>query len=204
MSPSGWPARLPGPSLTKLASLHSSPVDEASVDSDIVEDVRLTIYRGLAHTGRLPSLPDLLAVAGGSERLDECIERLAAARSLVLDAEGDIVLAHPFATRSFGFSVMSAQNLWWGGCAWGRVGCRISSIAGRCWWPHAALPVGNRSHGLWGATSLLPGAKLRISWSRFPTFGMTSFIHAPTNSSSARTDASIGGWPAGANRRATG
>ena len=113
-------------------------MDEESIDSDVVEDVRLAIYRGLAHTGGLPSLPDLLAVAGSSERLHECIERLAAARSLVLDADGDIVLAHPFATRSFGFSVMSAQTLWWGGCAWDAfalphlVDCGEVLVATRC------------------------------------------------------------------------
>ena len=28
------------------------------------------------------------------------------------------MLAHPFATRSFAFSVMGEHTLWWGGCAW--------------------------------------------------------------------------------------
>src|SRR5262249_39733193 len=35
-----------------------------------------------------------------------------------LDDRGRIVLAHPFATRNFGFSVMGENVLWWGGCAW--------------------------------------------------------------------------------------
>jgi hypothetical protein len=50
--------------------------------------------------------------------VDAAIRVLAAARHVVLDADGAIVLAHPFATRSFGFSVMGARTLWWGGCAW--------------------------------------------------------------------------------------
>lgn len=33
-------------------------------------------------------------------------------RDLVLDDSGGIVLAHPFATRNFGFSVMGAATIW--------------------------------------------------------------------------------------------
>ncbi len=33
-------------------------------------------------------------------------------------ATTEIVLAHPFATRNFAFSVMGDHTLWWGGCAW--------------------------------------------------------------------------------------
>jgi len=39
-------------------------------------------------------------------------------RDIVLGAGGAIVMAHPFATVPLGFSVMGAQTLWWGGCAW--------------------------------------------------------------------------------------
>lgn len=37
---------------------------------------------------------------------------------LVLDGDGQIVMAHPFAAVPLGFSVMGASTLWWGGCAW--------------------------------------------------------------------------------------
>lgn len=87
-------------------------------DDDLVEDVRLCIYRSLASTGRTPEVSELVSIAGSVVMAASCIERLAAGRHLVLDDEGEIVLAHPFATRSFGYSVMSADTLWWGGCAW--------------------------------------------------------------------------------------
>src|SRR5690606_20981127 len=52
---------------------------------------------------------------------------------------GEIVLAHPFATRSFGYSVMSATTFWWGGCAWDSFaiphlvpGCGSAIVAGAC------------------------------------------------------------------------
>jgi len=39
-------------------------------------------------------------------------------RDIVLGQNGDVVMAHPFATVPLGFSVMGANTLWWGGCAW--------------------------------------------------------------------------------------
>jgi hypothetical protein len=93
-------------------------VDATDPGDEVVEDVRLCIYRSLAATGRLPAASELIGVAGDERRVGGAIDELAAGRHVVLDGGGDIVLAHPFATRSFGFSVMSADTLWWGGCAW--------------------------------------------------------------------------------------
>ena len=92
------------------------PVDPP--DAESVEAVRVAIYRALARTGRLPRGGALAELAGSHIRLGQAIEQLARDRHLALDDAGGIVLAHPFATRSFGYSVMSATTLWWGGCAW--------------------------------------------------------------------------------------
>jgi endogenous inhibitor of DNA gyrase (YacG/DUF329 family) len=83
------------------------------------EAVRLAVYRGLAASGRMPAADALAAHASLSEaEVADALERLAAARHVVFDEEHRIVLAHPFATRSFGFSVMGGRTIWWGGCAW--------------------------------------------------------------------------------------
>jgi hypothetical protein len=87
-------------------------------DDDLVEDVRLCIYRSLATHGTLPPDDELDALAGGAAAREAVIAVLAERRHVALDAEGRIALAHPFATRWFGFSVMSTRTLWWGGCAW--------------------------------------------------------------------------------------
>jgi hypothetical protein len=81
----------------------------------MIEDLRLCIYESLARTGRMPDAAALRAIAG--DQLAEALATLASQRHLALE-HGDVALAHPFATRSFGFSVMSATTLWWGGCAW--------------------------------------------------------------------------------------
>ncbi len=75
------------------------------------EDLRLTIYRSFAATGRPPDLPADAATHAA-------LHRLAGARHVVLDAEDRIVMAHPFAAIPLGFAVMGHDTLWWGGCAW--------------------------------------------------------------------------------------
>ena len=81
----------------------------------MIEDLRLAIYTSLARTGRMPSPDTLREIAG--DQLPDALRALAAARHLALE-NGTVALAHPFATRTFGFSVMSRDTLWWGGCAW--------------------------------------------------------------------------------------
>lgn len=83
------------------------------------ERVRLAVYHGFAETGSPPTR-DVLAASLDVERaaVDDALSRLRDARHLVIDERGEIVLAHPFAAISFGFSVMGTSTLWWGGCAW--------------------------------------------------------------------------------------
>jgi hypothetical protein len=75
------------------------------------EDLRLTIYRSFAATGRAPALAT-------NDDTRASLRRLADARHIVLDADDRIVMAHPFASIPLGFAVMGQRTLWWGGCAW--------------------------------------------------------------------------------------
>ncbi len=88
------------------------------VGSATLEDVRLAVYQSLATTGLLPGAGHLAEIAGSDERAADAIVQLAEQRAWALGPDGTIVLAHPFATRSFGYSVMSSSTLWWGGCCW--------------------------------------------------------------------------------------
>jgi hypothetical protein len=89
------------------------------VSAEQVEDIRLAVYRSLAVTGLAPGVEALAAATGlSAEAARDALRELHGTRHVVLDESGAVVLAHPFATVPLGFSVMGAQTLWWGGCAW--------------------------------------------------------------------------------------
>lgn len=86
--------------------------------TDLAERARLAIYTHLAKEGSLPSREALAWQLGTTTMAyAHALEELAQTRHLVL-RDGEVEMAHPFATRSFGFSVMGPHALWWGGCAW--------------------------------------------------------------------------------------
>jgi len=86
--------------------------------TDLAERARVALYRQLADTGTAPdseAMVERLHVSPDS--LDAAMDELIKDRHIVV-RDGRLVLAHPFATRSFGFSVMGPSTLWWGGCCW--------------------------------------------------------------------------------------
>ena len=86
---------------------------------DQLEDLRLAVYESFRRTGRAPDRAALAATVGGDEgTVAAGLEELARQRHVVLDAAGDILMAHPFSAVPLGFSVMGARTLWWGGCCW--------------------------------------------------------------------------------------
>src|SRR5262245_4073869 len=82
------------------------------------ETVRLAVYQGYTQDGRPPAVDEMADALGlPSQDVREALRALHDARHLVLGADGEIVMAHPFASAPFGFSVMGKRTLWWGGCA---------------------------------------------------------------------------------------
>jgi hypothetical protein len=83
------------------------------------DELRLAVYLGFARDGRAPTLPTLAEDLGLAEsEVREGLAQLATERHVVLDADGSIVMAHPFSAVPLGFSVMGRETLWWGGCCW--------------------------------------------------------------------------------------
>jgi len=84
-----------------------------------IEDVRLLVYGQLATLGHVETAEQLAATLRlSAEQATAALRALHARRDLVLDDADRVVLAHPFATANFGFSVMGQATIWWGGCAW--------------------------------------------------------------------------------------
>jgi len=88
-------------------------------DLDLTE-VRVHLYRRLADDAHAITAVELARHFEAAP--DEAVAALRAlhdAHLVVLDeARERIVMAHPWATAPMGFVVASAQQKWWGGCAW--------------------------------------------------------------------------------------
>jgi len=81
---------------------------------------RLHVYRRFADDAAAATPAELAAAFGvtGAEAL-QALRDLDGAHLVVLDrARTRIVMAHPWSAGPIGFTVSSAVQKWWGGCAW--------------------------------------------------------------------------------------
>lgn len=143
--------------------------------TELAERTRIALYTRLAQAGTAPSTNALaVAVSATTGELAAAMAELADARHVVFH-DGRLVLAHPFATRSFRFSVMGPDTLWWGGCAWdafaipnlvpGSPSALVATTCPACATPHAwtvtnqAPPAGDQvAHFLVAADRIWPDA----------------------------------------------
>lgn len=163
-----------------------------TLDADAVEAVRLAVYRGFATTGAEPSAAALAGAAGiDPQEVEAALVRLEDAHHVVR-RDGRIVLAHPFGGRHLGFSVMGAETLWWGGCAWDAFAIPnllhsgpvlVATTCPACGTPHAwtvddvAPPVGDQvAHFLVPAAHIWDDVVHTCSHQRI--FCSTGCVHA--------------------------
>ena len=70
-------------------------------------ELRAEIFAAFAETGEPPAVPDSPDLRALAER-----------HVLVLDDDGRIRMAHPFAAHADGARVDAHGRTWWGNCAW--------------------------------------------------------------------------------------
>lgn len=87
-------------------------------------DVRLALFRMFVETGRAPSAARLAAVLGEAPgTVREALERLAAARAIVLQPESrEILFAPPLSAIPTPFVVHAAGRAYFAPCAWDALG----------------------------------------------------------------------------------
>jgi hypothetical protein len=93
-------------------------------DTQRLRELRQVVYREFVEEGRPPT------AAEAARRLQIGVEEVLAGwgrlhdeHTLVLDEDRVAVrMAHPFSARQMHFVVASAEQKWWGGCAWDSFG----------------------------------------------------------------------------------
>ena len=72
--------------------------------------VRLAVYRGYVEDGRPPDVETMaVELALSTDAVHESLQQLHESRHIVL-RDGEIVMAHPFASVPLGFSVMGTRH----------------------------------------------------------------------------------------------
>lgn len=86
-------------------------------------ELRNLTYRRFVELGRAPSHGEVAIDIGRSEaEVRAGWQRLHDAHALVLDADGEIAMANPFAARPTPFRVEAAGRSWYANCAWDAFG----------------------------------------------------------------------------------
>jgi hypothetical protein len=84
-----------------------------------LEGIRVAVYESFSKRGHAPTHEELATLLDlSTAEVVVILRRLASGRHLVLGANDQILMAHPFSAVPLGFSVMGDRTLWWGGCAW--------------------------------------------------------------------------------------
>jgi hypothetical protein len=85
--------------------------------------VRNLTYSAFVELGRAPMLEEIAATAGLSPAETAVTWRnLHEAHALVLDEEGDLLMANPFSAIPTPYRVRAAGRAWYGNCAWDAFG----------------------------------------------------------------------------------
>ena len=108
---------------------------------DFDAEVRRQIYEQVVDTGLPPRVEDTAkALSQPSDEIYSAYRRLAATHVLVLQQDGEILMAPPFSTVTTAFHVEVGSRSYWANCIWDVLGipamldadARIVSACGDC------------------------------------------------------------------------
>lgn len=98
-----------------MTSTHNVPLFD--------KQVRSAIYSWFIKSGHAPTMvaiAELLSCPLADVRA--AYQRLAAGRALVLQPDGEVLMANPFSAVPTAFSVVVGGKSWWGNCIWDAMG----------------------------------------------------------------------------------
>jgi Alkylmercury lyase len=94
------------------------------LDSSVVRDVKLFVYRRFVEKGAPPTVADVaMSLELSGEDTEAAFRELEAGRVLVFEPGTlDIWMANPLSARPTGFRVTAPSGSWWGTCVWDAFG----------------------------------------------------------------------------------
>lgn len=94
-------------------------MENASLD----KHVRQYIYTHFVQMGQAPTIAECAGELSLSiEEIEQAFQRLADGRALVLQGNGEILMAEPFSAVPTTFYVEVGERAWWGNCIWDGLG----------------------------------------------------------------------------------
>lgn len=105
------------------------------------KQVRQHIYDHFVKTGQAPTIAQSAqALSSTVAAIESAYQRLAEGRALVLQENGEILMAEPFSAVPTPFYVEVGTHAWWGNCMWDALGipamlkedARIVAACGCC------------------------------------------------------------------------
>ncbi len=87
------------------------------------KQVRFQIYQWFVRNGNAPTVSEIAQSLGRPlSDVQAAYQRLAAGRALVLQPDGEVLMAEPFSAVPTSFSVVLGAKSWWGNCIWDAMG----------------------------------------------------------------------------------
>jgi hypothetical protein len=85
--------------------------------------VRLQVYTHFVTTGQAPGRQEVASALSCSlPEVQDAYRRLAAGKALVLQKNGEVLMAEPFSAVPTPFTVEVGAQRWWGNCIWDALG----------------------------------------------------------------------------------
>jgi hypothetical protein len=116
-------------------------MDNTQSLDDFDKEVRRHVYDRFINEGTASSIEETArALASTTARVRAAYRRLAEGHVLVLQGNGEILMANPFSAVPTPFRVEAAGRSWWGNCIWDALGipamlkqdARIRTACGDC------------------------------------------------------------------------
>ena len=134
------------------------------------KQVRHYIYEYFVQHEQAPTLLQCAQVLSSTvSQIQAAYRRLAEGKALVLQNDGEILMAEPFSAVTTAFYVEVGERAWWGNCIWDALGipamlkqdARIITACGCC---NDAMSVEVRDGELWNAAGVVHFALPPKDW----------------------------------------